>query len=68
MVANNKAIDHTFYGFNGIVTNAECQENVASDLQAFQVFSQHPKCFIPPVNPQKLIVVYCFYQITLSFL
>ena len=38
-----KAIDHTF----------DVNEPKASDLQAFWVFSQHPKWFITPVNPSK---------------
>ena len=29
-------------------------EPKASDLQAFQVFSKHPKWVITPVNPQKV--------------
>ena len=47
-----KAIDHTFYGFTGVITHAGCWERTrgkvvnyepkASDLQAFRVFSQHP--------------------------
>ena len=37
----------------------------ASNLQAFRVFSQHPKCVIMPVKPIES-VVYCFYKITLS--
>ena len=41
-------------------------EPKASDLQASRMFSQHPKWFITPVNPQKVWSV--GYKITLSFL
>ena len=52
------AIDHTFNGFTGVITHLGCWENTRkeswveeSDLQAFLVFSQHPKWVIMPVNP-----------------
>ena len=56
-------IDHSFYGFTGMITHTGCRENTrkacksraeASDLQAFLVFSQHPKWVIMPVKPWKL--------------
>ena len=37
----------------------------AGDLQAFRVFSQHPKWVITPVNPEKVLSI-CFYKILLS--
>ena len=55
-----KAIDHTFYGFTGVITHLGCWENTQKacksraedrDLQAFLVFSQHPAWVITPVNP-----------------
>ena len=55
-----KAIDHTFYGFTGVMTRLGCSENTrrlvnhspsARDLQPFLVFFQHPKWVITPVNP-----------------
>ena len=58
-----KAIDQTFFGFTGVITHLGCWENTwqacnherkASDLQACQVFSKHPKWVITPVNPLKV--------------
>ena len=56
-----KAIDHTFYGFTGVITHARDVGRTleklvnhspsARDLQAFLVFSQHPAWVITPVNP-----------------
>ena len=57
-----KAIDHTFYGFTGVITHlawdvTRTLEKLvnhlpsAHDLQAFLVFSQHPAWVITLVNP-----------------
>ena len=55
-----KAIDHTFYGFTGVMTHLGSWANTrrlvnhspsARDLQAFLVFFQHPAWVITPVNP-----------------
>ena len=51
----------------GVITHAGCWEYSARDLQAFRVFSQHPKWVITPVKPMESVVYY-FYKITLSFL
>ena len=56
-------IDHTFYGFTGVITQRDVgrtreelanHELKASDLQAFLMFAQHPKWVIMPVNQWKL--------------
>ena len=57
-----KAIDHTFYGFTGVITHFGCwageqSKRSARNLQAFRVFSQHPKWVITPVNPEKVLSI-----------
>ena len=55
-----KAIDHTSYGNTSVITSWDVgrtreklvhHEPKASDVQAFLVFSQHPKWVITTVNP-----------------
>ena len=49
-----KAIDHTFYGFTGVITHLGCWEiTSARDLQALRVFSQHPKWVFTPVKTHR---------------
>ena len=55
-----KAINHTFYGFrrdNPFGMLGEHLKRSAGDLQAFRVFSQHPKWVITPVNPEKVLSI-----------
>ena len=53
-----KAIDHTFYGFTGVITHVgRTLEKLvdhspsARDLQAFLVLCQHPEWVITLINP-----------------
>ena len=58
-----------FYGFPGVITHTGCWENIAKadleatarDLQAFRVFSQHPK-WVDYAEKSTGNVVHCFYK------
>ena len=50
-----KAIDHTFYGFTGVITHLGCWKNSQKACKSlFLVFSQHYAWFITPVIPQRV--------------
>ena len=69
-----KAIDHTFYGFTGVITNAVCWETSRkagksrAEGEGFTSFSSVLPTSQMGYHAGKPIerVVYCFYKISLS--
>ena len=55
------AIDHTFYGFPGVITHAGCRESTKKACKSGAEVGYHAG---KPIES----VFYCFYKITLSFL